>query len=322
MINFRLIALLIALAVGIVSWALTCAAWRYDAVVAGVRPLEPRTFERLTLVTLGTGGVHEDHNRRGPATALALGARVLLVDAGRGVAESLRAAQIPVSQPDTVLLSSLLPENTLGLDDLLVMGWIAGRREPLALRGPVGTRALATAVEASTRAGVEARARGVGLDGPGPGFAVEEIAEGWQAELGALRVRAGALPGGPTAAFAYRFEWRERSAVVGGAGWAPDALIALARGVNVLVHEAVFVPTPELAEELGVETDPEMLRAEAALHTALADVGDLARRAGAGTLVLVRLRPPPVYDFQITSVVDDRYDGRILIASDGDEITP
>jgi ribonuclease BN (tRNA processing enzyme) len=51
-------------------------------------------------------------------------------------------------------------------------------------------------------------------------------------------------------------------------------------------------------------------------------VGALAARAGVGTLVLVRLRPPPVYDLQITSLVDDSFDGRIEIPDDGDEITP
>jgi ribonuclease Z len=320
--NFRVIGLLIALAVGAASWALTCAAWRFDEVAAGVRPLEPRGFEKLTLIALGTGGAHEDHNRRGPATAVAVGARVLLVDAGRGVAESLRAAQIPVSQPDTVLLTNLLPENTLGLDDLLATAWLDGRREPLALRGPAGTRALASAVESAVRPGVEARARGLGLEAEAPRFAVEEIGDGWDAAFGALRVRAGALPGGPIEALAYRFEWRERSAVVAGTGWAPDALIALARGAHVLVHEAVFVPSPELAQQMQIDEDPERLRREAALHTGLDEVGDLARRAGVRTLVLVRLRPPPVYDLQITSRVSDRFAGRIEVASDGDEITP
>ena len=135
-------------------------------------------------------------------------------------------------------------------------------------------------------------------------------------------MRAGALPGGPVEALAYRFEWRDRSAAVSGTGWAPDALAALARGVHVLVHEAAFVPTPELAQEMQIDEDPERLRREAALHTGIDAVGDLARRAGARTLVLVRLRPPPVFDLQITSQVDDRYDGRIVVASDGDELTP
>ena len=58
-----------------------------------------------------------------------------------------------------------------------------------------------------------------------------------------------------------------------------------------------------LAAEIGVAEDPERLRREAALHTSIYDVGLLARRAEVGSLVLVRLRPPPVYEFQITRVV-------------------
>ncbi len=83
-----------------------------------------------------------------------------------------------------------------------------------------------------------------------------------------------------------------------------------------------MVPTPEEASQFGIEEDPERLRLEAALHTSFEQVGAIARRAGAETLVLVRLRPPPVYDLQITSIVDDQYKGRIAVASDGDELTP
>ena len=73
---------------------------------------------------------------------------------------------------------------------------------------------------------------------------------------------------------------------------------------------------------MGFEADPERLRREAVEHTEIDEVGALAQAAGVETLVLVRLRPPPVYDLQITSVVDDEFAGRIVIASDGDEITP
>ena len=48
----------------------------------------------------------------------------------------------------------------------------------------------------------------------------------------------------------------------------------------------------------------------------------VAQRAGVRTLVLVRLRPPPVYDLQVTSVVGRRFDGRIVLPEDGDEIRP
>ncbi len=137
-----------------------------------------------------------------------------------------------------------------------------------------------------------------------------------------MSIRAGALPGGPLAALAWRFEAGGRSVVVAGTGWAPDALIDFAREADVLIHEAAFVPTPELAEQIGLAVEPERLRREAALHTSIDDVGGLATRAGVETLVLVRLRPPPVYDIQLTSLIDDEFPGRIVIADDGDEITP
>jgi ribonuclease BN (tRNA processing enzyme) len=320
--NFRLVGFAVALGVVIACWALTCAAWRFDEVAAGVLPLEPREFPRLTLLTLGTGGAYENPARGGPATAVAFGERVLLVDAGRGVAESLRAAKLPVAQPDTLLLTHLLPENTVGLDDLLLTGWLEGRAAPLRVIGPPGTRALVDGLAAAHAGAIAALGSALGLPRAGASATALEIEDGWAETLGALSVRAAALPGGPLDARAYRFEAEGRSIVVSGTGWAPEALAGFARGASVLVHEAAFVPTPEVARELGIEAQAERLQREGALHTPLADVGALAARAGVGMLVLVRLRPPPVYDLQITSLVDDSFDGRILIADDGDEITP
>ena len=317
----RLVALFAIFGIGIASWMLTCAAWRFDEVAAGVRPLEPRSFERLTLITLGTGGAWENHNRRGPCTAVALDDRIRLIDAGRGVAESLRAAEIPVSQPEAVLLTNLLPENTLGLDDLLVTSWLRGRREPLRLLGPPGTEALARATEAAVTPGALALARALGLPDR-PRFEVRELGDGEGEQDGALSFRAGLLPGGPTEALAYRFEWRGRAAVVSASGWAPDALAEFARGADLIVHDGAMVPTPEEAEAAGLEEDPEQLRREAAVHTSLRQAAGIARRADAETLVLVRLRPPPVYDLQITSLISDAFDGRIVVAADGDEFTP
>ena len=68
--NLRVGGLVVAIAVGIASWALTCAAWRFDRVTAGFLPLAPREFAELTVIALGTAGAGEDHNRRGTSIAL------------------------------------------------------------------------------------------------------------------------------------------------------------------------------------------------------------------------------------------------------------
>lgn len=322
MSQLRLVGFLLVVGVAIAGWIATCGAWKVQQVAGGVVPLDDRSFPVFTVVTVGTGGAYENPDRSGPATAVALGDRVWLVDAGRAVAEGLRRARIPVSQPQRVLITSLLPENVVGLDDLLLTGWLDGRTQPLALVGPPGTRELADAVVAGHRRGIEGRAASLGLPSEGASFEVVEITGGWSEQREGIATRAGALPNGPVDGLAYRFEAGGRSVVVGGAGWAPDALVEMARGANLLVHEGVFVPGRELAEELGIADQQERLARERALHTAIHDVGDLASRAGVETLALVRLRPPPAYDLQITGVVSDSFDGRIVIPDDGDELRP
>lgn len=321
--NPRLLLFGLAAAVAVGAWVTTCAAWQLTRVRDRVAPLDSAHFERLTLVTLGTGDAHENPARRGPASALGLGDRVVLVDAGRAVADALRLAQIPVTQPDTVFLTSLLPENTVGLDDLLFVGWLSGREEPLRVVGPRGTAALARALEAAHAPAIAARAAETGLVAAGARLQVLEIGDGWREPSEDWSVKAGALPGGPVEALAYRFEAGGRSAVIAGTGWAPEALTAFASGAHLLSHEAIFPFTDELATRLGIEAAlADRLERETALHTSIEAVGGIARRAGVETLVLVRLRPPPVYDLQLTGIVGRSFDGDIVIAEDGDRIHP
>jgi ribonuclease BN (tRNA processing enzyme) len=95
-----------------------------------------------------------------------------------------------------------------------------------------------------------------------------------------------------------------------------------AAGAQTLVRSAAYSPTPDEAKEAGIEISDEVLRREATLHSSFRDVGVVAQQVGAETLVLVRLRPPPVFDLQITGIVSEQFSGEIVIADDGDEITP
>jgi len=316
----RLILYGILAAVMAVSWMSTCVIYRAAELGELVAPLETRHFQGLQATALGTGGGYENPERLGPSIAIGWETNLLLVDAGRGVAESLRRAQLPLAQPKTVLLTNLLPVNTVGLDDLLLTGWRTPRETPLHVIGPPGTARLCDALIAGHAAGIEAESVSMGLPLAGAGLFCEEVEGGWESELEGLRITATDLPGGPIAALAWRFEYQDRSVVVAGAGWAPDAVVEAAKNADVLFHEAVIIPDAEGAEEAGILIDPELLRMEAAIHTAVVDVGAIARRARVDSLVLVRLRPPPFYDFQIVGTVRQSFGGDIVIPADGDEI--
>lgn len=314
-----LFALLLAAVVAI--WVLTCVSERFERVASGVAALEPRSYESLTVVTAGTGGSFANHRRLGPAVAVGHGETLALVDAGRAAAEALRKAEIPASQPRAVLLTSLQPENTLGLDDLWLAGWLGGREAPLRVYGPEGTGALVEGLRRAHARDARALRRLWELPAAGGGLEARELSGEARLEIGGLRVRAAELPGGPLPALAYRFEAGGRAAVVAAAGWGDEALAELAAGVELLVQEAVYEASVEAALEAGAERAA-VIEREAAHHPTLREAGALAARAGVRTLVLTRLRPPPVFDFQYTRVVGERFEGRVQVAEDGASFTP
>ena len=318
--NARLVLYAMLSAVMAVSWASTCVIYRAAEIGNLVAPIDNRYSGNLDAVVVGSGNGFENPERMGPAIAIGWEERLLLVDAGRGVAEALRSASIPLAQPEAVLLTNLLPENTVGLDDLLLTGWRQPRQQPLRVYGPPGTAALCESLMQTHRIGVEAEARGRGLPLEGAMLTGFDVDPGWTAELDDLVILASDLPGGPLPALAWRFERNGRSIVVAGAGWAAEAVIETAMGADVLFHEATIIPDADTAEEAGITIDPELLRLEAALHTALIDVGGIAERAKVDTLVLYRMRPPPFYDFEVSSTVRKTYSGDIVIAADGEEV--
>ncbi len=304
------------------SWYVTCQLWNYRQIAAGVAWLETREYEDITAVTVGTGTAYENPQRLGPVTAIALGERIALVDAGRGVSEALRIAEIPIRQPEAVYLTSLLPENTVGLDDLLFTGWLSPRTTPLRVVGPPGTAALAKRLLEAHRAGSEHLGEAIGLDAQGATFTVEEIdGDDFEETIGALRVRAAPVSAGAFAQYAYRFEAGRKSIVVSGVGPDLEALARFADGAWVLVAEGFLADAVDAAIEAGAD-DPDRLQREAALHRDIVDVAAAAERAGVLGLVYTRLRPPPLFDSQYEQPAAQQFSGRIAIAADGNEFKP
>jgi ribonuclease BN (tRNA processing enzyme) len=319
----KLIFLGLVLGILILAWIAAGVLWRAAEMAEIVAPLDKRTAVELEVVAVGTGNEYENPERLGPSTAIVAGETVVLVDAGRGIAEALRNAKIPVDQPGLVVLTNLLPLNTLGLDDLLFTGWLAPRTAPLRVVGPTGTRALIESLEAAHAAGRDALGAGLALPAEGARIEVQEVGDGHAEEIGPLRIEARALPGGPLPTLAWRFSKGEHRVVVSGSGWGREELASFAANADALVHEAAYLPTPEELAGTGAEVPhPERLALEAKLHTSILDVGDLAREAQALRLVLVRLRPPPFFELQVRSLVANDYEGEIVVPEDGEVVYP
>jgi ribonuclease Z len=66
------------------------------------------------VILLGTGTPYPDPELSGPATAVVVGGRVLLFDAGPGVMRRLQAANLPINGPEALFITHLHSDHTLG----------------------------------------------------------------------------------------------------------------------------------------------------------------------------------------------------------------
>ena len=91
----------------------------------------------------------------------------------------------------------------------------------------------------------------------------------------------------------------------------------------MLVHEAAYLPTVDELEGTGaVVEDAERIERDRAFHTLVDAAGRLATTAQVDRLVLVRLRPPPFFEIQMTSLVGNEFGGEIVIPEDGELVFP
>lgn len=298
-------------------WYFAYQSKQMERVAAGAVAPRPHKFDEITVLGVGTGGTFENHLRGGPCIGVGLGQELVLVDAGRRVVEGLRAAAVPSGQPRLVLLTSLLPEDVEGLDDLWLTGW-HDRDGPLMVMGPPGTQRLVDGLRAGHAEGARVEAKIWDLPPNGGEIEVREISADASLERGPFHIRAAVLPGGPLPALAWRIEGGGRSVVVNGVGWGREQLAALAAHATFLVTEGLYGPSLDRLEQ-----DAEATRHEASLHWRLADIGKLARQAGVGGVILTRLRPaPPLREGVYEGVVQKQFQGPVRVLDDTQEITP
>ena len=100
----------------------------------------------MKLTLLGTGGPIPDPARHGSAALLEVGGARLLFDAGRGVVLQLTRAGIPVEDVGPVFLTHHHYDHIGDLADVILTGWLQGRRRPLRVVGPPGTEPIVAAL--------------------------------------------------------------------------------------------------------------------------------------------------------------------------------
>lgn len=270
--------------------------------------------DSTVIITLGTGTPRPTPDVMGPATAIVVGTRVFLVDAGAGVERRLAAAHLPVDGVTALFVTHLHSDHVLGLADLIFTSWVVGRTRPFPAYGPRGLRQMTDHLYAAFKEDIRIRTRGLERESPG-GYriAVQEIKAGVVYDSGGVRVTAFPVPHGEwKEAYGYRFEAPGRTIVLSGDTRPSEALVRMAAGVDVLIHE---VQPSDATRPPGTRTAADWAAYVRQYHTTALQLGELAARAQPKLLVVYHdgRRAPRE---QILADIHRAFTGPVVLAED------
>lgn len=301
------------------------------AQAAAAAPAQTAPGAGTRLVLLGTaGGPTPKLQRAAPAQAIVSGDRVYLVDCGDGVARQLRLANLPLDQLRAIFITHQHSDHNAGYGALLLVAWASGLPAPIEVHGPPPLEKMTSLLLEANAFDIRTRMDDEGHPPLAPLLRVQEVAlvPGLRAKPVEIfrddRVKVTAvLNNHPPIqqSLALRFDARDRSIVISGDTTYAESVRELARGADVLVHEALYGP---YWQRRDLPLPARVVRHIVASHTDAADVGKLAAEAGVKTLVLTHLVPsdPPgaVTDQQWLEAAGRHFKGQVVLGKDLMEI--
>jgi ribonuclease BN (tRNA processing enzyme) len=273
--------------------------------------------DSTVVVLLGTGMPRPDPDASGPATAIVVGTRTFLFDAGAGVERRLSAARLPINGVTALFVTHLHSDHTLGLPDLIFTSWVMGRTRPMPAYGPHGLKQMIDHIVAAWSEDIAVRTNGLEHEAPhGYDVTVHEIAPGVVYDSGGVKVTAiPVLHGDWKEAYGYRVDTPTRSIVISGDTRPSPELAAAAGGVDILIHEVY--PASRVAPEPrpGGNDWPRYLQT---FHTSDVELGRLAAIANPKLVILQHVvgRNGATDAEMIAAVHGAGFPGRVVVGKD------
>ena len=302
-------------------------------------PVQAQAGNATKLILLGTqGGPNYNLKRGEAANLLVVNEQPYLIDCGYGALRAIMQSGHNYLNIGQIFLTHLHDDHNADLPALLSHQWTQGRVTPTTVFGPYGTNTLVTAANAYNQANTDIRlvdeARSVL---PSQMFSGQVVAATASPVLvfedRNLKVTACENTHFPEEskihmahrALSYRFDTADRSIVFSGDTAYSENLVALARGADILVCEAMQVEIFRKAFEGMVANgnyadNPEGIWNHiAGTHTPTVDAGRMAQEAGVGMLVLNHLIPgglDEVGDAAYLEGVRQHFQGTVIIGQD------
>ena len=262
----------------------------------------------MRVLLCGTSSPMPHPSRAKACTAVFAGGRLWVVDVGPGSWNELALWRVDGAPIGGVLLTHFHSDHIGELGEFNMQTWVAGRAAALRVFGPPGVERVVAGFSEVYALDTGYRIAHHGADFLPPDRALMEArpvvvppqpgATAVVVDEDGVRITAFAVTHTPVRpAYGYRFDAGGRSVVVSGDTIKDPALVAAARGADVLVHEAqaqhLVAMIREQAAQTGLARIAKIMGDIPTYHTSPVEAGEVANEAGVRLLVLSHLTPPP-----------------------------
>jgi ribonuclease BN (tRNA processing enzyme) len=253
------------------------------------------------LVMLGTGAgpmpTMPGRSRHMTAHVMVSNASAYVLDCGLGVTNQFARTGVPFTAIRSIFITHHHPDHNIEYGPFLLVGWVQGLPPSVRAFGPPPLKQMTEDFLRAYKATIDFWVEDLKVK-PLVSPDVREVsAPGTVMQDENVSITAAIVQHPPVRpALAYRFDFQDRSIAFSGDTAPVEVVARLAKGADVLVHEAMYVPALEaylrdrIAKGVPVRFDDYMAHMKVD-HSPVEDVGRIAQEAGVKTLVLSHLTP-------------------------------
>ena len=283
----------------------------------------------------GAGSPFPDDLRAGPCTTVVAGKRLFVFDAGSGSPRNIGKLGFIHGRIEAIFLTHFHSDHIDGLGELMLQRWVStANTTPVTVFGPPGVEQVVAGLRQAYGQDQQYRvahhgeatvpASGFGAVArtftPGPGGRVVVLKD---ADLEITAFTVDHAPIHP--AVGYHISYKGRSLVLSGDTKKSAAVQREARGVDLLVHEALSEPLMAVLEagagQAGRPKLQKIFNDVPNYHTTPEQAAETARDAGVHYLLLNHIVPAlpfPGMEQAFLGAAADIFAGPVRVATDGD----
>ena len=287
-----------------------------------------RDAKGTKLVILGTGAgpnpTMPGRTRHMTSHVMVSNATAYVLDCGLGVTNQFARTGIPFTAVHSIFITHHHPDHNIEYGPFLLLGWVQGLPSSVRAFGPPPLKQMTEDFLRAYKATIDFWVEDLRVKPLVPLDVKEVFGPGVVMKDQNVKVAAAIVQHPPVRpALAYRFDFQDRSIAFSGDTAPIEAVARLAEGVDILVHEALYVPALEayvrdrIAKGVPIRFDDFMAHMKVD-HSPVEDVGRIAQQAEVKTLVLSHLTPgiDGIQDERWRDLAAKQFKGEIVVARD------